>query len=375
MNNKPQIILFAPSIHCGGGTERVLVNLANELHYRGFHITICVSEVGNNPLFSLHNSVRICEFWYGHIRKRFQESIFLKIFNKILGTPFWEFFLQKTANSKSLLIISFSNGITLECYKTTFGDKLIAFEHWPYWITEKYPKLQQKIKLVYPKLKKIIVLTQHEKNVYNSMNCKNVEIIPNAYSFFPEEPSRLNSKIVLSIGHFNEQKRRDLLIRSWEFVVKKNPDWSLIIIGDGKDRDKIEAEIELLGLQDSIHIIDPTPAIQPYYLNSSIFVLSSEFESFSLVLQEAKLSGVPCVCFDVISGPSEVINDGKDGFLVPFPKTKEMADKINLLIEDESLRKNFGSYARNDALNRYNPEKIYSIWQNYLIAASCKNYE
>ncbi|HET6559126.1 MAG TPA: glycosyltransferase [Prolixibacteraceae bacterium] len=288
----------------------------------------------------------------------------------MFGTLFWEFFLRKMAGSKNLLIISFSNGIILECYKTTFSEKLIAFEHWPFWITEKYPKLQQKIKSVYPKLKKIIVLTQHEKKVYNSMNCNNVEIIPNAYSFLPEKPASLTSKIVLSIGHFNEQKRRDLLIHAWKLVVEKNPDWSLIIIGEGKDRDKIVAEIESLGLKESVQIINPTPAIQPYYLNSSIFVLSSEFESFSLVLQEAKLSGVPCVCFDVISGPAEVINDGKDGFLVPFPQTREMADKINLLIENEFLRKDFGSFARTDALNRYNPEKIYAIWQDYLMEAS-----
>lgn len=367
MSNKPQIILFAPSIHSGGGTERVLVNLANELKFRGFDISICVKVVGNNPLFPLHNSIQVNKFWYGHIRNKFPGSLLLKIFNKLFGFLFWEFYLRKMAGSKNLLIISFSNGITLECYKTSFGEKLIAFEHWPFWITEKHPKLQQKIKSVYPKLRKIIVLTHHEKNVYNSINCNNVEIIPNAYSFLPEEPARLNSKIVLSIGHFNEQKRRDLLIHAWKLVVEKNPDWSLIIIGDGKDRDKIAADIERLGLKKSIQIINSTPAIQPYYLNSSIFVLSSEFESFSLVLQEAKLSGVPCVCFDVISGPAEVINHGKDGFLVPFPDTKEMADKINLLIEDESLRKNFGSFGRADALNRYNPEKVYSIWQDNLM--------
>lgn len=375
MDNKPQIILFAPSIHCGGGTERVLVNLANELKSLGFDITICVSEVGSNPLFPVHNSINVKVFWYGHMRKKFQGSLLLKIFNKLFATSFWEYFLRKIAVSKNILIISFSNGITLECYKTTFGEKLIAFEHWPFWITDKYPKLQQKIKSVYPKLKKIIVLTQHEKNVYNSMNCNNVEIIPNAYSFFPEEPAKLNNKIALSIGHFNEQKRRDLLITAWKFVVEKNPDWTLIIIGDGKDRDKITEDIELLGLKKSIQIINPTPAVQTYYFNSSIFVLSSEFESFSLVLQEAKLSGVPCVCFDVISGPAEVINDGKDGFLVPFPQIKEMADKINLLIENESLRKDFGSFARTDALNRYNPEKIYAIWQNFLMQASLSNYE
>lgn len=370
MSNKPQIILFAPSIHSGGGTERVLVNLANEMNIRGFDITICVNVIGNNPLFLLRNSIKVKTFWYGHFRKKFFGSLALKVFNKLFGIVFWEFFLRKVASSKNVLIISFSNGITLECYKTTYGKKLIAFEHWPFWITEKYPKLQKKIKSVYPKLKKIIVLTQHEKNVYNSINCNNVEIIPNAYSFFPKEPSKLNSKLVLSIGHFNDQKRRDLLIQAWKWVAEKNPDWCLIIIGDGKDRDKIEAEIELLGLKKSIQIINPTPAIQPYYLNSSIFVLSSEFESFSLVLQEAKLSGVPCVCFDVISGPAEVINNGKDGFLIPFPHIKEMADKINLLIENESLRKEFGSFGRADALDRYNPERIYAIWQDFLTQAS-----
>jgi len=375
MNYKPQIILFSPTIHTGGGTERVLVNLGNELKVRGFNITIAVNVLGDNPIYPIHSTINIKQFWFGNIRSKYPTSLILKIFNKLFGIYILEFFLRRIIPSKNILIISFSNGITLDCYKTNYGKKLIAFEHWPFWITEKHPKLQPKIKSVYPRLKKVIVLTQHEKNVYNAMNCMNVEIIPNAYSFLPKEPAKLNNKIVLSIGHFNEQKRRDLLIQAWKLVIEKHPDWKLVIIGDGHQKLETIKLIQELNLTKTVDIKNPTSQIIDQYLNASIYVKSSEYEALPMVLIEAKICGLACISFDVISGPAEIINEGKDGFLIPFPKTKEMAEKINLLIENELLRKNFGSYARQDALIRYNPEKIYTIWQNFLMEVSSLKYE
>lgn len=370
MNIKPLIILFSPSIHTGGGTERVLVNLGNELKARSFNITIAVNVLGNNPIYPIHSNINVKRYWFGNLRSKNPTSLILKIFNKLFGIYILEFFLRNIISSENILIISFSNGITLDCYKTIYRKKLIAFEHWPFWITAKHPKLQPKIKSVYPKLLKVVVLTQHEKNVYNSMNCNNVEIIPNAYSFLPEESAELSNKTVLSIGHFNEQKRRDLLIQAWRHVIEKHPDWKLVIIGDGHQKTATIKLIHELNLTKTVEIIPPTSQIIDQYLNASIYVKSSEYEALPMVLIEAKICGLPCISFDIISGPAEIINDGRDGFLVPFANTEEMAKKINLLIENEPLRKIFGSYAREDASIRYNPEKIYTIWQNFLMDVS-----
>jgi len=366
MVNKPNIILFAPTIHTGGGTERVLINLGNELITRGYDITIAVSIIGENNLYEVHNSLRIKQFNYGKYRSNFPGSISLKIIDKLFGKVFWESFLKNITQPHTIAIIAFSNGITINCFNTRFRNSLIAFEHLPFWISNKYPKLQKKIQAIYPFLNHVIVLTDHEKEVYSKLGCKNVRVIQNIYTFLPDLPAKLDNKCVLSIGHFNEQKRRDLLIDAWRLVYAKHRDWKLIIVGEGHLKDQIINQIADSGIQSSVQIIEPTKDIINYYLDSSIYVMSSEYEALPLVLIEAKVSGLPIVSFDIISGPNEIICNGKDGFLVDFPNTNDMANKINLLIENETLRKEFGFSARHDALNRFSPDKIYKIWENFL---------
>jgi len=197
------------------------------------------------------------------------------------------------------------------------------------------------------------------------MGC-NVIKIPNAYSFFSESTATLNNKTVLSIGHFNTAKRRDLLIKAWHYVSRKHPDWELVIVGDGNEKDNCIKLINDLNLTKTIRIIAPTKNIIDQYLNSSIFVLSSELETLPMVLIEAKATGLPCVSFDIICGPNEIIKDSEDGFLVPFADTTKMSEKICILIEDISLRKKFGHAGRMDAQERYNPEKIYTTWIDFL---------
>lgn len=125
--------------------------------------------------------------------------------------------------------------------------------------------------------------------------------------FFPKNKSNLSQKIVLSIGHFNSQKRRDLLIKAWYIFHNKNKhkDWKLIIVGDGPQLKENIKLMEELKIFDSIQIVEPTNKILDYYLTSSIFVISSEYETLPMVLIEAKACGLPCISFDVISGPNE----------------------------------------------------------------------
>lgn len=363
--NNIQLILFAPSIHTGGGTELVLINLANELAERKFNIFIAVNIIGNNIYHELNKNIRIKQYWFGKIRSKYSRNIILRIFNKMFSKILLSSFLKSSFGNSISLIISFSNAITVDCYNTCYKNRLFAFEHWPYWITNKTPKFQNVINSIYPRLKKVIVLTEHEKNVYKDLGC-NVEKIPNAYSFLPEKNSDLNQKTVLSIGHFNAQKRRDLLIKAWNTVQNKHKDWKLIIVGDGPEKTENIKLMKELKIIDSVEIIKPTSQIFDYYLNASIFVLSSEYEALPMVLIEAKACGLPCVSFNIISGPNELINNYEDGFLVSFPDYEELANKMNILIEDENLRKKFGVNARKDVLNRFNPSTIYEKWENLI---------
>lgn len=98
-------------------------------------------------------------------------------------------------------------------------------------------------------------------------------------------------------------------------------------------------------------------------MNSSFYVMSSRYEGFGMVLAEAMACGLPCVSFDCPSGPSEIITDGVDGFLVEDGNIGQLAEKIKVLMSNQDLRKQMGEEARKN-IQRFSPEKIMPQWDD-----------
>lgn len=110
-----------------------------------------------------------------------------------------------------------------------------------------------------------------------------------------------------------------------------------------------------------LFFFEPEKNILSKYLQSSIYVMSSRFEGFGMVLIEAMACGVPCVSFDCPFGPSDIIKNNEDGFIVENGNSEALAEKLNLVIEDDSLRKDFGVNAKQN-VKRFLPEIILKQW-------------
>ena len=151
------------------------------------------------------------------------------------------------------------------------------------------------------------------------------------------------------------------MIEAWESVSKRHPDWTLNVYGEGEDEGRLREIIAGKGLERSFVIHKPTKNIMEKYLESSIYAMSSRFEGFGMVLIEAMACGVPCVSFDCPYGPADVIKDGEDGFIVRYLDSKELADKICFLIENEETRKLMGRKAREN-IRRYSRETVMRKW-------------
>lgn len=205
-----------------------------------------------------------------------------------------------------------------------------------------------------------VTLTQHDAE--NWPELKHVKVIPNPLSFVPERRSTLDNKIVVSAGRLEDQKGYDMLVDVWKIVNEKHPDWHLNVFGDGSNRDALEQKTAELQLQDSISWEHATPRIFDKYTEGSIYVMSSRFEGFGLVLTEAMSCGVPCVSFDCPYGPGDIISDGVDGLLIPADDIQALADAICRLIEDDSLRKKMGAAAAEN-VKRYAPFQVMKQWE------------
>jgi glycosyltransferase involved in cell wall biosynthesis len=207
---------------------------------------------------------------------------------------------------------------------------------------------------------KLIVLTNNDFQQWKNTH-KNVLLIPNPNPLSNSIYSNLKSKRVITIGKLDPQKGYDLLIESWALVARKFPDWSLDIFGVGEWEHKLRSRIDELSLTTKVNLCGLTDDVLSNYLNSSIYVMSSRYEGLPMVLIEAMSCGLPIVSFDCEFGPSEIISDGKDGFLIPANDITQLAEKICMLIENKSLRMEFGLRAKNSA-KRFSKLPIMNQW-------------
>ena len=131
---------------------------------------------------------------------------------------------------------------------------------------------------------------------------------------------------MLAVGRLHEQKGFDLLLQAWQPIEKHYPEWQLRIVGEGPKRAELETQVRELTLRHAI-IAGRTENVADEYSSASLFVLSSRYEGFSLVLAEAMWCGTPCVAFNCPQGPAELLADGR-GWLVENGNVEKLTQQI-----------------------------------------------
>lgn len=201
---------------------------------------------------------------------------------------------------------------------------------------------------------RFVVLTEGNKNEWPTL--KNMVVIPNPLSFTTTTAAPVENKIVICVGKISYQKGQDLLLKSWEKVHTRFSDWQLHLYG--KENRSFLATDQL---KNNVYWFPPEKNILEKYREASVFVMASRFEGFGMVLTEAMECGLPCVSFDCNYGPSDIIKDGEDGFLVENGDTNQLAEKIMELMADENLRKQMGQKAKQN-VKRYAADEVVKIW-------------
>lgn len=190
--------------------------------------------------------------------------------------------------------------------------------------------------------------------------------IPHCLKYYPEETSKLINKNIVSAGRLSSEKGFLDLIDVFEEVNNKNPDWHLHIAGDGAQKDEIIKKIHQKHLENNVTVgFKKEEELRELFLESSIYVMASFHESFGLVLIEAESFGIPLLAFDSAKGPQEIIENGKNGYLISNRDIKQMADKINELISNDTLRTEIGSTARKMSM-AYKMENVERIWYEFI---------
>lgn len=214
----------------------------------------------------------------------------------------------------------------------------------------------------YPKLERLICLTHADKHRYYDKYLKNVAVIPNFTNFSSVNVEYSNNQKFLFVGRYNEMKGIDYLVDIIKLVHEQCSDWVFTLYGEGEKKSWLLEQVEKMNLNHVVHINEPTDDISKEYQQSGIYILTSRNEGFPMVLLEAQAHGLPIVSFDCETGPSEIIQNGKDGYLVSTFDTKEFADKLIALANDSEQRRKLSQNAFKNR-QRFSKTAIIELWK------------
>lgn len=371
LNNqsKSRILIYIPSLR-GGGAERVAVDLARRWVYDGHEIILVTQSDASTDAYPLDSRVqRVClntfekaGFW-GHITQISRLRREIKRYRPDIVVSFLT----------SASVFSIIAGIGLHC-------QVIATEH-AYPPFQKLSGVWRRLrKLLYPKAAQVVTLTQATADYLQKEIPKaKFTVIPNAVHWPIDEhepviqmPKMKGRKWLLAVGRLQPVKGFDLLIESFSKFADAYPDWDLLILGEGPERDNLACQIEQVGLQQRVLLVGRVGNMQWWYGKGDMFILSSRSEGLSNSLQEAMSCGLPCVAFDCDVGPRELIRHGIDGCLVqPAGSVEALTEGIVSLINDPERINNYSKRAV-DMRDRYSMRRISGMW-NELFQETLQN--
>lgn len=370
-----KLIFCIDAIKNFGGMERILSNRVNYLYekYR-YEIYIITTDNNNNfnknlkPFYFFNNNIKVIDLEINyHDDIKYKNKIMKKVFYRLQKRKHLKKIEKIVKEIKPDIIISMGDGSREIICKVKYNCKKILENHFNkqffYWngLSSKIKRFifgDKEMKLI-DKYDEFIVLTEEDKKQWGN---DKIRVINNPLPFYSDKVSILKNKKIISVGRLVDQKGYDMLIDVWKIVNQKYPDWSLEIYGEGNERKKLEEKINRLKLEETLKLMGNTSNIKEKFLESSIYVMSSRYEGFGLVLIEAEHCGLPLISFKCHCGPSDIISHGENGFLCEVNNINEMANYIIKLIENKELRIKIGKKAREDSY-KYLEENIMKQWK------------
>ena len=363
------------------GVERIMTQKINYLAETGHDISLLTTDQNNQPLsFPISKNVHYLSVsapipsrtdysffkWLSSFYNA--RSVFSKVINSIVIEELPDIIICTTYSFDVLDIL------TRICHKkhikliieshiqltNVFMQQRLAYNS----ILSFYGKIHDNYILHHIRRASMLVcLTNEDMKSWKKLHIDNVYVIPNMITIQPPVTIDYSIKRVIAVGRYSDQKGFDMLIKAWGKLSPKYHDWHLYIFGN-EDRVPYEEMAKTEKCQDTCHCMPVTEDIATEYGKSSIFVMSSRYEGMPLALIEAMSSGLACVSFNCPNGPSDIINDGIDGFLAKNGDIDDLAAKIENLICKESLRSQIGIRAKQN-IERYSPDAI--MQQNILL--------
>jgi len=362
LNNKKRIAFVVPSLGAGGA-ERVVVTLANELSKNREILIIALFKTPS--VFKINNKIKV---FYCKQEETSSSNLFSAFTNNFLNVIQIRRITKK--NNCDILIgfTTSANILSILVSKINRIPSIISERANPnLFIPNKFWFILRK--QLYKKSDFLVVQSTLSKEYFSKyLNSNKIVILPNPLSKELQNGrlSYTKENLILSVGRMDNNKNQEMQIRA--FARLKNYTWKLILVGDGEKREYLENLSKKLSIANQVlftgNIKDPSK----YYNRSKIFVFTSRSEGFPNVLIEAMYYGLSIISTNCESGPSELIKDGYNGFLIPVDHEDFLVDRLQELTTNKKLQENIGNKARLKGEN-YTLNNILDKWLDLINSA------
>lgn len=361
-----KIIFICSRLDTPGGIERAVVNTANLFCEKGHEVQILIADPQGHEqcCYPLHPSIRLLSksFSFGigipgnGISRKWQLYQDIKGLKRIL------------TGAAPDVVIATEYPFSIAAVLTGLSRKmrLIDWEHQHHqWVSKNnfWKWLERR---TYPKLFRVVCLNNTEAGHYRTF--AQVSQIPNFIQEINADHRAYEKKQLLTVGWLIHRKGTDLLLPVAREVLRRFPDFTWKLVGDGELKDQVQDFIKKEKLEERLLLVSPgTEPMDSVYRSAGLFVLPSRYEAFPMVLLEALSYGIPCISFDCPSGPSSIITADEDGILVTPENTQLLTDAIIRVLENESGRQRMTAQALKN-IRRFDKEFIYPMWATLLNA-------
>ena len=353
-------VSFAVPWMGGGGIERVRLALISGFLDRGYDVDLVLTEEAGNFIHLVPEQVHVELFectrvrqtiprLRDYMRRRKPDAMIVALWPLTVASVIARMFLQQ----KPRLILSDHNHLT-----TQYSANRKA-----------WAMLRTSLRLFYPKADALVGVSSGVARNVSEISGLNIDRVATIYNptsapqrtDWPKDQTNAmwqghQGPRIISAGRFKSQKNHSLLLRAFA-KIQRQTGAKLMMLGEGELENKLRAEIAELGITEHVvmpgFVVDPSP----YYASADVFALSSDYEGFGNVLVEAMYFGLKIVSTDCRSGPSEILENGRYGSLVPIGDSQAFAAALIRAIkepaETQNLKKRAADFSIAKATSAY----------------------
>lgn len=358
-------LMFVTRNLSGGGAERVISNLANYFSTKGYDVILVCLDKGDKKYY-IAPTVNVESL----VNRKYKENLFVRLYYAYMTFIKLIRVIKKEKPYCTISFITSSNIWTGLCCMLLNRTYIVSERTAPHYSLAKLNTLSKWIAYkIYSKAKIVVLPSKRMLEKYNTLRhfkkLRNFATIYNPVNKFktPSSSPVHSKKFILAVGRLNSNKQFDRLIDA--FSVLRDYDIDLLISGIGPNKSMLEKQVEDLGLSSRVHFIGFQENIQDYYSQATLFVSTSAIEGYPNAIVEALSLGCPVVATDCEFGPSEIIENGNNGFLIKLNDQEELVIAIERLLNDTELRTKFSMNSRN--INETNSiDSIAAEWNNLI---------